>query len=222
MENITFELSGLHRFGAAYFDYLALRKTFFVDTLGWGIPHDCRFEMDQYDNPLARYSLVLQAGKVIAGARAMPTSAVWGAHTYMLGDAVSGKLSTIPADVIAEQISSTRVWECTRLVIAPEVTAMADRVQCLELIVDGLIDMAEAEGADKLISLSNLWLLRALRNLGYDADLMGKPYVNAEDGHKYAVMAISTARLPMAVPRAGHPSRPTHHVPQSQVLHAPA
>ncbi len=222
MENVTFELSGLHQYGSAYFDYLALRKKFFVDTLGWGIPHDDRYEMDQYDNPLARYSLVLRDGEVIAGARAMPTSAIWGSYTYMLGDAVSGKLSTIPSDVIAEQITSPKVWECTRLVIAPHITAMPDRVRCLELIVDGLIDMAEDCGADKLISLSNLWLLRALRQLGYDADLMGKPYVNADDGHKYAVMAISTERLPMAMPRAAHPSRPTHIINQPQVLHAPA
>jgi N-acyl-L-homoserine lactone synthetase len=221
MENITFELSGLHAFGPAYFDYLALRKKFFVDTLGWGIPHNARFEMDQYDNPLARYSLVLKDGEVIAGARAMPTSAVWGSHTYMLGDAVSGKLTTIPSDVIAEQIASSKVWECTRLVIADHITAMPDRIKCLELIVDGLIEMAEENGADKLISLSNLWLLRALRQLGYAADLMGKPYVNADDGHKYAVMAIGTERQQIRLPRPTH-HVPTHHISHPQPLHAPA
>ena len=221
MENITFELSELHTYGPAYFDYLALRKKFFVDTLGWGIPHNARFEMDQYDNPLARYSLVLKDGEVIAGARAMPTSAVWGSHTYMLGDAVSGKLSSIPSDVIAEQIASPKVWECTRLVIADHITAMPDRIKCLELIVDGLIEMAEESGADKLISLSNLWLLRALRQLGYAADLMGKPYVNADDGHKYAVMAIGTERQQIRLPRPTH-HVPTHHIGHTQPLHAPA
>ena len=221
MENITFELSGLHHYGSAYFDYLALRKKFFVDTLGWGIPHNAKFEMDQYDNPLARYSLVLLDGEVIAGARAMPTSAVWGSHTYMLGDAVSGKLSTIPSDVIAEEISSSKVWECTRLVIADHITAMPDRIKCLELIVDGLIEMAEDNGADKLISLSNLWLLRALRQLGYAADLMGKPYVNADDGHKYAVMSIGTERQHISLPRPTH-HVPTHRISLPQPLHAPA
>lgn len=221
MENITFELSGLHAYGSAYFDYLALRKKFFVDTLGWGIPHNARFEMDQYDNPLARYSLVLRDGEVIAGARAMPTSAVWGSHTYMLGDAVSGKLTTIPSDVIATEIASSKVWECTRLVIADHITAMPDRIRCLELIVDGLIDMAEDCGADQLISLSNLWLLRALRQLGYAADLIGKPYVNADDGHKYAVMSIGTERLHNALPRPTH-RVPTHLISHPQPLHAPA
>ena len=40
MENITFNLTQLHRHGTAFFEFLALRKQFFVDQLGWDIPHD--------------------------------------------------------------------------------------------------------------------------------------------------------------------------------------
>ena len=69
MKIITFELSQLHLHGSAFFDYLGLRKRFFVDTLGWEIPHNNDVEMDQYDNPLAHYSLVLRNGEVIGGAR---------------------------------------------------------------------------------------------------------------------------------------------------------
>ena len=78
MKIITFELSQLHLHGSAFFDYLGLRKRFFVDTLGWEIPHNNDVEMDQYDNPLAHYSLVLRNGEVIGGARAMPTTSSWG------------------------------------------------------------------------------------------------------------------------------------------------
>jgi len=209
MENVTFQMSGSHRYGSAFFDYLALRKRFFVDQLNWTIPHDDSVEMDQYDNPQARYSLVLDKGKVIAGARAMPCSARWGDHTYMLGDALTGKLGTIPDTVLDRHIVSPDVWECTRLVIAPEVEAMAERTLCLDMIVEGLVDMATREGAGTLISLSNLWLLRALRKLGYGAELMGKPYVNAEDGHKYAVMSIEAKSRMPALPRATHRPQPT-------------
>ncbi|WP_296417332.1 acyl-homoserine-lactone synthase [Pseudooctadecabacter sp.] len=192
MENITFELSGVHQHGPAFFDYLALRKQFFVDTLHWQIPHNADVEMDQYDNPMARYSLVLDdQGRVLAGARAMSCAAQWGDHTYMLKDAMTGKLSTIPNNLLDKVIDAPNVWECTRLVISPEVRSMRVRTQCLDLIVEGLIDMANAEGADTLISLSNLWLLRALKRLGYGAELMGEPYENGDDGHKYAVMAIA-------------------------------
>ena len=60
MEQITFNLAQLHLHGTAFFDFLALRKRFFVDELGWDIPHDDSVEMDQYDNPQAYYSVVLR------------------------------------------------------------------------------------------------------------------------------------------------------------------
>ena len=74
MENVTFNLASLHVHGDAFFQFLGLRKRFFVDQLGWDIPHDDDVEMDQYDNPKAHYSLVLRDGEVIGGARAMATS----------------------------------------------------------------------------------------------------------------------------------------------------
>ena len=53
MRCITFDFLGQHRHGTAYLQYLQLRKRFFVDVLGWDIPHDDDIEMDQYDNPCA-------------------------------------------------------------------------------------------------------------------------------------------------------------------------
>ncbi|AGI67812.1 N-acyl-L-homoserine lactone synthetase-likeprotein LuxI [Octadecabacter antarcticus 307] len=191
MKNITFELSNVHLYGPAFFDYLSLRKRFFVDELHWQIPHNADVEMDQYDNPMARYSLVLDDdGRVVAGARAMSTTAKWGDHTYMLKDAMTGKLGTIPNNLLSEIVDSPKVWECTRLVMAPEINSMRARLQCLDMIVGGLIDMATAEGAERMMSLSNLWVLRALKRLGYGAEFLGQPYENGDDGHKYAVIGI--------------------------------
>ena len=92
MHNITFDFLGQHRHGTAFHEYLRLRKAFFVDVLGWDIPHNDDVEMDQYDNPCAHYSLVLRGGTVVGGARIMPTTASWGRHTYMLRDALRGRL----------------------------------------------------------------------------------------------------------------------------------
>lgn len=223
MQNITFKLSDLHRHGTAFFDFLRLRKRFFVDELGWDIPHDDDMEMDQYDNPTAHYSLVLQDGRVVGGARTMPTSARWGEHTYMLRDAYEGKLGDIPPDVMIERVSSPRVWECTRLVVSDELTTQADRSECLWLIVNGLVHEAEMGGADEMISLSPLSLTRALRQLGFDARRIGEPYKNDGDGRRYAVLAMpAVSSLPVpavaAAARAGagaHRARPTP-------VHAPA
>ena len=214
MENITFGLSDQHLYGSAFYDFLALRKKYFVDQLGWDIPHDDRVEMDQYDNPMARYSLVLDGDEVIAGARAMSTTAQWGEFSYLLRDAITVKLPTIPK-VMKEAFNTPRVWECTRLVISDSVDTNADRSRCLDLIVDGLITMASAQGGDRLIALSNAWLLRSLRKLGYATEVLSQPYESPEDGHKYFVMAIGTQRTKARLPRATH--RP---VPAP--VHAPA
>lgn len=218
MESITFKLSNLHEHGGAFFDYLALRKTFFVDGLGWDIPHDTTHEMDQYDNPTAWYSLVLRDGRVVGGARAQPTTSIWGEHTYMLKDAHAGKLGDIPADVMIGDIVTPKVWECTRLVISDGVSTSADRSRCLQMIVDGLVDVAGQQGASQLMSLSPLSLVRALRQLGFGADRVGEPYKNEGDGRRYAVLS-------MPVVERGKPQPPipaATHLPHATPVHAPA
>lgn len=192
MENITFDFAELHLHGPAFYEFLQLRKHFFVDVLNWDVPNNGLVEMDQYDNPLAFYSLVVREGKVIGGARAMPTTSRWGDTTYMLRDAALGKLPDIPNNVLKDEIVTTKVWECTRLVISEEITAQKDRAECLSLVVGGLIDIAAKRGADQLISLSPVLLRRTLRQLGYAATQIGETYSDADDRRKYAVLSLDT------------------------------
>jgi len=215
MENVTFNLAQMHMFGSSFYDFLKLRKSFFVDELGWNIPHDDDVEMDQYDNPQAWYSLVLRDGEVVGGARAMATTANWGSHTYMLRDAVKGKLIDIPPSVLGRDIVEADMWECTRLVMSGDVKTHAERSTCLSLIVGGLIDVAAQNGASQLMSLSPLALMRALRQLGFGAERIGEPYVNDNDGRRYAVLSMPTERM---IP----PSPQATHRPQPQAVHAPA
>jgi N-acyl-L-homoserine lactone synthetase len=190
MEKITFNLTQLHKHGTAFFEFLALRKQIFVDHLGWDIPHDDNLEMDQYDNPQAYYALVLNDGKVVGGGRAMATTARWGSHTYMLRDAVEGKIIGIPASVVPTAMVNANVWECTRLVVSPEIKDTAESTRCLELIVEGLVEQALAHGATDLMSLSPPSLVRTLRKFGYSPRMIGDPYVNADDGRRYVVMSM--------------------------------
>lgn len=192
MQALSFGFPELHRHGSAFFDFLALRKKVFVDDLGWDIPHDDTMEMDQYDTPVAHYSLVMKGGQLVGGARAMATTAVWGTHTYMLRDACSGKLPHIPPHVMAVEIASPQVWECTRLVISDALTTQAERSTCLAMIVDGLVDTARKRGAQEMICLSSLALMRALRQIGYDVSRLGETYRNGEDGRLYAVLRMPT------------------------------
>lgn len=195
MQHITFDLSALHEHGSAFFDYLKLRKRFFVDTLNWDIPHNEKYEMDQYDNPTAWYSLVLRDGEVIGGTRVMPTTSNWGKHTYMLRDALRGQLESIPRSAMPADIESPYVWEMTRLVIAPELRTAKERAECLSLMGQGLYDIAAQEGAAEYMGISSVALVRVLRQLGFPLERLGEPYYDADDGRRYAVL-----RMPVVLP----------------------
>lgn len=194
MRNITFDFSNMHEHGQAYYNFLRLRKHFFVDGLGWDIPHNDQVEMDQYDTPQAIYSLVMDGDRVLGGARVAPTSAHWGDYTYMIGDANAGKLSGMPKHQLGQTTRTNRVWECTRLVISEDVATLADRNYCLGLIVDGLVKEAQAGGAHEMICLSFVTLQRALRRLGHAVRRIGDPYVNDSDGRTYVVLAMPALR----------------------------
>ncbi|MCK0094181.1 autoinducer synthase [Yoonia sp. F2084L] len=188
MENITFNLTELHKHGTAFFEFLALRKQFFVDQLGWDIPHDNDVEMDQYDNPKAYYSLAMQDGKVVAGMRAMATTAQWGSHTYMLRDAVDGKLIGIPADIIPEAEVTPNVWEATRIVISDEIDTHAGRSQALGLVLNGVVEQARAQGATEIMALCPPVFARTMRQIGFPVHVIGEPYVNHHDNRRYVAM----------------------------------
>ena len=195
MRNITFDLSRLHEHGSAYFDYLKLRKRFFVDMLKWDIPHNDKYEMDQYDNPTAWYSLVLHDGDVIGGVRVMPTTSTWGQHSYMLRDARRGHLGGIPQNAMPADIASPYVWEITRLVISPDLRTARERNLCLSLMGQGLYDIAESEGAAEYMGLSSVALVRAMRQLGFPVEKLGETYQDNDDGRRYAVL-----RMPVILP----------------------
>jgi len=219
MENITFNLTQLHRHGTAFFEFLALRKQFFVDQLGWDIPHDDDVEMDQYDNPKAYYSLVVQDGKVIGGGRAMATTAQWGSHTYMLRDAVEGKIIGIPDTIVNAIEVTANVWECTRVVVSSEIKDPAQSAECLAMIVNGLAEQARSHGGTEMMALSRPSLLRALRKIGYNPRMIGKPYVNADDGRRYVAMSmpVTEARVELLpVP----PLPQVTHMIHKQPMHA--
>jgi acyl homoserine lactone synthase len=219
MENITFNLTQLHRHGTAFFEFLALRKQFFVDQLGWDIPHDDDVEMDQYDNPKAYYSLVLQDGKVIGGGRAMATTAQWGSHTYMLRDAVEGKIIGIPDTIVNEIEVTANVWECTRVVVSSEIKDPAQSAQCLALIVKGLAEQARAHDGTEMMALSRPSLLRALRKIGYNPRMIGKPYVNADDGRRYVAMSMPVNDTVIDSPTISSMPKATH-IMHRQPMHA--
>jgi acyl homoserine lactone synthase len=233
MQNIVFNMAQMHRHGSAFYDFLRLRKSYFVDRLHWDIPHDDDVEMDQYDNPQAWYSLVrTDDGVIVGGARALATTARWGEHGYMLGDAAKGKLEGIPASVLDGVATEPRVWESTRIVVSDELTTQAERSLCLSLIMEGVVEVAARHGATEIVGLSLPPLVRALRSLGFPAERRGAPWVCTDDGRTYAVLAMPVrpvaprrpTRVPAGVPASLPPTAlpAATHRSQPAVVHAPS
>jgi acyl homoserine lactone synthase len=73
-----------------------------------------------------------------------------------LRDAPKGQLIDIPPSVMATDVETCEMWECTRLVMSDDVDTHADRSQCLGLIMQGSVDVAAENGASHLMSLSPL------------------------------------------------------------------
>ncbi|SDL41194.1 acyl-homoserine-lactone synthase [Aliiruegeria lutimaris] len=190
MKNIRFDMSSMHEHGDAFYGFLRLRKRLFVDTLSWDIPHNDVVEMDQYDNPSAHFSLVVQDGEIVGGARTMPIQADWGPHTSMIQDAMNGLLHGIPSDLIDRSFAPDVSWECTRLVISDKLTTPQQRTECLDLIVNGLAEIAAAHGATTLVCLTRPSLQQALRKLGHDVERIGRTYKCENDGRSYSMLSM--------------------------------
>lgn len=196
MRNIVFDMASMHLHGSAFHDFLRLRKRFFVDEMGWNIATDGMVEMDQYDTPLAWYSLVVHDDRVIAGARCQPTDASWGIYTSMLEDAARGLLDDIPADLFDPALKGLAYWEGTRLVISDEVTSVLGRTQCLAMVIDGLMRIVADGGGAYLVTLSPVALERSARLVGLQTAKVSRSYESGSDGREYAVFKSRAVRAP--------------------------
>ncbi len=184
-----FSLDALGDDGQVFSDFLRLRHHYFVQDLSWNVPSNGRAEMDQYDNLTARYVVVTDQGKVVAGARTLPTSAQWGGWGYMIGDAAAGRLPGIPQQAMPVPVNDPGLWECTRLVVSDALSGAA-RNLALARVVRGLCQVAAREGAHSLMSLSPILFQRVLARMGYAPEPMGEMFTGAEDGRRYRVFKM--------------------------------
>ena len=207
MEIICFGLSQIDCYGAAFYDFLKLRKQFFVDHLAWDIAHDDEVEMDQYDNPTARYCLVIKDGQVVAGARVLPCTARWGEHSYMLRDAVAGKLRGIPADILPLAPVSSDIWELTRVVVSDRLRGRSERAKCLAMLLRAASRTAAEQGATHLISLSPIALERFVRQLGFDIARIAQGYRDASDQRRYVCLTMPVEDQGRAPPASYAPRK---------------
>ncbi|MEM0936199.1 MAG: acyl-homoserine-lactone synthase [Pseudomonadota bacterium] len=194
MRSITFDMSTMHRHGSAFYDFLRLRKSFFVDGLGWQVPTDGTVEMDQYDTPLAQYSVVVKGDRVVGGARCQPSTTTWGSYTNMLNDASNGILRGIPEDLFSPELCAPDTWEGTRLVVSGEIKSTQERLQCLALAIDGLMRIIGARGGRAFYTISPVPLQRTATLLGVNTERLSRIYLSETDGREYAVFLCHVER----------------------------
>ncbi len=203
MKSIVFSMAGMHLYGSAFYDFLRLRKRFFVDNLGWDIPNDGIVEMDQYDTPMAYYSLVEQDGRVIGGARCQPTVARWGIYSTMMEDASRGLLDDIPFDLFKDHMAGPDIWEGTRLVVSDDLTSVAQRTRCLALVIDGLMRIIGPRGGTSMITLSPTALERTTKMVGLQTTQVSRPYICGSDSREYALFDSKVQRAIPQLERLG-------------------
>ena len=155
-------------------DFLSIRKSYFVDRLGWDLCHAEGREWDEYDLPNAYFMVAYRGGECVGGARLLPTDNLLPRHTaeplsYMLADFAEGRIPVgISTDDLTESLPrSFGVWEMTRFV--------ADTPQVTGLLLDRANAFLAEMGAHDVLTISPKLMPRVLRRMGYQTHVMSEP-----------------------------------------------
>ena len=138
------------------------RKRVFIDLLGWDVPVLAgRYEVDQFDNPLARY-LVLASPEHEhqASARLLPTT-----RPHILDSLFAELCDTEPP-------RGEDVFEITRFCLDPRPTA-PERRRHRDALVLGLAHYALEHGITRYTGVAELGWLRQILGFGWRCRLLG-------------------------------------------------
>lgn len=141
----------------------AARKQVFIDLLKWDLPVlDGRFEIDQFDNPDARYLILLDPHDLRhrASARLLPTTA-----PHLLGD-------LYPHLCPDGAPSGDRIWEISRFCLDPEQTA-AERRGARNQLVSALADHAHQHGITEYVGIAEARWYAKISGFGWSCRALG-------------------------------------------------
>lgn len=145
--------------------FLQLRKSVFIDDLGWSLHATDDVEFEQYDAlGQATYVLVLEENRVIGGARLLRTSTKIGrgtvTYSYMIRDAYL-ELIDLPSGMCREAPpDDPDIWELTRFVASRADPDIASA------ILTASLDFLAAMGAKSCLFLGPPAMKRLYRRFG--------------------------------------------------------
>lgn len=141
----------------------AARKQVFIDLLKWDLPAlDGRFELDQFDNPHARYLILLDPDDLRhrASARLLPTTA-----PHLLGD-------LYPHLCPDGAPSGEADWEISRFCLDPAQSA-AERLDARNQLVSALADHALHNGIREYVGIAEARWFAKISGFGWSCRALG-------------------------------------------------
>lgn len=140
------------------------RKRVFVDLLGWDLPVLAgRYEIDQYDDPHARYLILADIDQNhLASARLLPTT-----RPHILGDLFAGLCDAAPP-------IGPSTWEITRFCLDRNLRA-AERRRWRDALVTALAHYALEHGIATYTGVAEQGWLSQILAFGWHAESLGRP-----------------------------------------------
>jgi N-acyl-L-homoserine lactone synthetase len=180
-------------------DMFAARKAVFVDLLKWDVPViDGRYEIDQFDDPHARYLVLGDAdGHHLGSARLLPTE-----RPHLLGDLYPQLCEDTPP-------TGPDIFEITRFCLDRRLRA-AERRQVRDTLVTALAHYAIANAIRSYSAIADLAWLQQILGFGWRCRPLGRPVMHA--GRMLGALRIDIdADTPRLLAEAGIAGLPTLH-----------
>lgn len=159
-------------------EFHRMRKRVFVEDMGWQVPVDDEFEIEQYDCADTVYLIAhdTKFGGVLGGARLLRTTHVSIDKTtsYMIRDAYLGRLPGIPSTICSKEPPCDKdVWELTRIISFGQ-TSLGPK------ILQAANDFLANEDARACLFLGSPAFMRMARSMGFRARVLGPIHSNKD------------------------------------------